>query len=136
MADPVPVAGRDEIAVLASSFNTLAAKLRASRLSLEQQVEDRTADLREEVAHRRKAQEQLQARMDELKRFNRLSVDREMRMIELKRQVNGLLVELGRKERYPSVSQAADEASAAASPQLPVLTSDPFPSRSGSRAGE
>jgi hypothetical protein len=38
--------------------------------------------------------------MDELERFTRLTVDREERMIELKREINALLVESGQAERY------------------------------------
>ena len=37
---------------------------------------------------------------EELERFNRLAVGREMRMIELKREVNQLLILLGQNEKY------------------------------------
>jgi PAS domain S-box-containing protein len=53
-------------------------------------------DLRD---HKR-AQDDLNRHVRELERFNRLAVDRELRMIELKREVNTLMVSLGRKERY------------------------------------
>lgn len=36
----------------------------------------------------------------ELEEFNRLAIGRELRMVELKREVNELLAELGRKPRY------------------------------------
>lgn len=42
----------------------------------------------------------LQAGNDELERFNRLLVGREMRMIELKREVNELCLQLGWEPRY------------------------------------
>ncbi len=58
---PVEVGGRDEISVLASSFNTLAAKLHAVHVSLEKRVEDRTRELAE-------ANEELQAKIKEQKR--------------------------------------------------------------------
>jgi PAS domain S-box-containing protein len=44
---------------------------------------------------------ELKAHADELMRFNRAAVDRELRMIELKREVNALCAELGRTHRYP-----------------------------------
>jgi DNA-binding response OmpR family regulator len=61
--------------------------------------------LRIHYAERRLVQsiEQLRAHADELGRFNRAAVDRELRMIELKTQINELCRELGRPERYPAL---------------------------------
>jgi PAS domain S-box-containing protein len=44
---------------------------------------------------------ELQAANDELARFNRAAVDRELRMIELKKQVNELCAKAGLPARYP-----------------------------------
>lgn len=44
--------------------------------------------------------QQLQEKMEDLERFNRLAVGREQRMIEFKREINELLRELGREEKY------------------------------------
>jgi DNA-binding NtrC family response regulator len=55
---------------------------------LEEQVEGRTRELNEKVV--------------ELTRFNRMAVGRERRIIELKRQINKLLGELGREPQYKS----------------------------------
>lgn len=44
--------------------------------------------------------DELRARNEELERFNRASTGRELRMIELKRQVNALALELGRPPVY------------------------------------
>ena len=57
---PVPVTGKDEISVLADSFNVLAAKLRAVHESLEDRVRRRTSELKEardaaEAANRAKS---------------------------------------------------------------------------------
>ncbi|MGC4083381.1 MAG: hypothetical protein QM736_15040 [Vicinamibacterales bacterium] len=43
---------------------------------------------------------QLLQHNDELARFNRAAVDRELRMVELKREVNDLLARLGEAARY------------------------------------
>jgi AmiR/NasT family two-component response regulator len=48
----------------------------------------------------RQQTEELQARNDELDRFNRLAVGRELRMIELKRELNELCGRLGEPPRY------------------------------------
>ncbi len=44
--------------------------------------------------------QELQKANDELSRFNRLMVDRELRMVELKRRINELSVEMGREIPY------------------------------------
>lgn len=51
--------------------------------------------------------EELHARADELGRFNRAAVDRELRMRELKSQINELCRELGRPEPYPAARDSA-----------------------------
>ena len=57
---PISVRGKDEISILADSFNTLATKLRAAHESLEERVRQRTSDLKEardaaEAANRAKS---------------------------------------------------------------------------------
>jgi len=61
---------------------------RAYQKGLEMQVEERIRELNEKVA--------------ELTRFNKMAVGRERRIIELKRQINKLLLELGRDPQYKS----------------------------------
>jgi signal transduction histidine kinase/HAMP domain-containing protein/ActR/RegA family two-component response regulator len=74
---PVAVQGRDEISLLAGSFNTLVARLRDSYTSLEQRVADRTADLartnetlQHEVSERVRTQHELENRNDDLQSLN------------------------------------------------------------------
>ncbi len=57
--------------------------------------------LREREHALTQAHESLQARTAELARFNRAAVDRELRMIALKRENNELLERLGETPRYP-----------------------------------
>ena len=52
-----------------------------------------------EAVLRRQAEE-LQARNDELERFNRVMMDREMRVIDLKQKINALAEELGQPQHY------------------------------------
>jgi len=59
-------------------------------------------DASEKLA-RRKAEEELKERMDELLRFHNLTVGRELRMIELKKEVNDLLRKSGHEEKYKIV---------------------------------
>jgi len=61
-----------------------------------------------EAALRQKTEE-LQARNNELNRFTNLAVDREQRMIELKRELNGLYERLGEPTRYVIVKVEAEE---------------------------
>jgi two-component system CheB/CheR fusion protein len=63
-------------------------------------IEDVTERTRAEDAVRR-SRDDLQSHADELTRFNRVAVDRELRMIELKREINGLRRRLGDPPPYP-----------------------------------
>jgi PAS domain S-box-containing protein len=60
-----------------------------------------------EITERKKAEEEVRRHAEELKatneelaRFNRAAVDRELRMIEMKKQVNELCVKLGQEPKY------------------------------------
>lgn len=72
---------------------------------------DITERKRIEVDLRRQAEE-LRSRNQELNRFNRLAIGRELRMIELKSEVNELCLRLGEAPRHRGSEQPAD-------PQLP-----------------
>jgi PAS domain S-box-containing protein len=53
-----------------------------------------------DVTTRNRAEEQLNKTVDELRRFNNLTVDRELRMIALKQEINALLKKTGEPEKY------------------------------------
>jgi hypothetical protein len=55
------------------------------------------------ISERKKADQELKDRLDELERFSRLTVDRELKMIDLKEEVNHLLEQLSREEKYEIV---------------------------------
>ena len=109
------VKGNDEISQLAASFNTLADKLRAAHENLERRVADRTAelartndDLQREVADRKRIEEELKQSLVTLERQNHAMVGREQRIVELKREVNSLLVDSEQAPRYGSPEGECD----------------------------
>ncbi|MCP4184403.1 MAG: hypothetical protein GY761_14005 [Hyphomicrobiales bacterium] len=53
-----------------------------------------------EMEERRQAEEQLIAKNNELAIFNRLAVNRELKMVELKKEVNHLLEKAGQEPHY------------------------------------
>ncbi|MDD4969589.1 MAG: PAS domain S-box protein [Paludibacter sp.] len=57
-----------------------------------------------DMTERKKAQEEIEQKMNELVRFHNLTVDREMTMIELKKEINELLKKTGQEEKYTIVT--------------------------------
>jgi len=76
----------DEIQELAEAFNDMAARINDTRAELRQKVEERT--------------EELNQRLNEMELFNQTMVGRELRMIELKKEINKLLSEQGLDPKY------------------------------------
>lgn len=74
---------RDEIGALGISFNTMADKLQNMYQSLEQKVIARTHDLDAKVT-------ELEQQREELARMNKLMVGRELKMAELKKELQTL----------------------------------------------
>jgi butyrate kinase len=54
-----------------------------------------------DITARKRAEEELRASNQELEEFNRAMVGRELRMIELKQEINEACALLGRPPRYP-----------------------------------
>ncbi len=53
-----------------------------------------------DISERKAAEGELSSKMRELEKFNNVAVDRELKMIELKEEINRLLTEAGSKEKY------------------------------------
>jgi len=56
-----------------------------------------------DITERKNSEEALRQKISELEKFNDLTVDRELKMIDLKREVNDLLKKFGKEERYKIV---------------------------------
>jgi PAS domain S-box-containing protein len=59
-----------------------------------------SVSIQTDITERKRAEEALKEKMRELQRFNNLTVDRELRMIELKQEINALLKQTGAPEKY------------------------------------
>jgi len=59
-----------------------------------------------DITQRKKAENILTEKMHELERLNRLFIGREHRMVELKKEVNALIEQLGQKKKYKAPDQA------------------------------
>ena len=70
---PVAATASDEIGSLAESFNRMTKSLKNHTENLEQQVDGRTKQLKEKI--------------DELERFKKVTIGRELKMVELKKQI-------------------------------------------------
>ena len=56
--------------------------------------------LSQDITDQRTLQDRLKKKLSEFEKFNQLAIGRELKMIELKDEVNSLLEELGRPPRY------------------------------------
>lgn len=79
----IDVHSDDEIGDLAIAFNGMTTRLRDYYNTLEQKVSDRTKELQS-------AQGDLKTQLEELEKMNKLMVNRELKMIEMKDELNSL----------------------------------------------
>jgi GAF domain-containing protein len=77
-------------------------------LAFKEVVEDQLR-LLSEIEQRKGAESRLQEKAKDLQLFNDKLIDREMRIIEVKKEVNALCRELGREPRYPQWSDRESE---------------------------
>jgi PAS domain S-box-containing protein len=62
-----------------------------------------------DITERKQAEEQLKEQLLELRRWNEAVMGREIRIMDLKREVNELLMKAGRPVRYASVEEKSDQ---------------------------
>jgi PAS domain S-box-containing protein len=72
----------------------------SAQKELESRLRESGERLEADIAERMRLEEELRERLDELERFSRLTVDRELRMIELKKEINALMLGAGRPAPY------------------------------------
>ena len=53
-----------------------------------------------DITERKKAEEELKKKNEDLERFNRIAVGRELKMVELKKEINSLLKEMEKEPQY------------------------------------
>ena len=58
-----------------------------------------------DITERKRAEEEIKTQLDELQRWHNVTLGRETRALELKREVNALLRHLGEPIRYPSAEE-------------------------------
>jgi PAS domain S-box-containing protein len=58
-----------------------------------------------DITERRQSEVELKKRMDELERFSRLTINREEKMIQLKEEINALLAQAGKEQKYKIVGE-------------------------------
>lgn len=56
-----------------------------------------------DITGRKQNEKQMKEQMEDLKQFSRLTINREERMIELKKEINNLMEQLGKKAKYKIV---------------------------------
>ncbi|MFH1371526.1 MAG: hypothetical protein ABII09_09620 [Planctomycetota bacterium] len=98
--------GRDETRVSLKEAASAASALKDRNRELEgakQQLESANATLENEITERKKAEQEISTKMKEIEEFNCLAVGRELKMIELKREINRLLAERGIEQIYEIV---------------------------------
>ncbi|MDX2502610.1 MAG: PAS domain-containing protein, partial [Deltaproteobacteria bacterium] len=72
-------------------------------------VQDKTGEMMgvaifaQEITERRHMEEDLKRKMAELEEFSKLAIGRELKMIQLKQEINELLAQLGQEEKYEIV---------------------------------
>jgi CheY-like chemotaxis protein len=69
------------------------------------QLEDKNHVLELDIASRKQAEEKIQQQLAELRRWYDVTIDKETRFIDLKREVNELLRRLNESPRYPSAEE-------------------------------
>jgi Tfp pilus assembly protein PilN len=71
------------------------------------QLEQTNRELTQELANRQRAEAKIREQLQELQRWHDITLDREGRVMDLKREVNELLVRQGLPPRYSSVLEDA-----------------------------
>jgi PAS domain S-box-containing protein len=101
-----PIYQDNEVIGSVVSFRDITERKRIDSMKVAKEVAEEAA-MRAEQARQamERAQEDLKAKVQEIERFNRLALDREKRVIELKGHINELLLVSGREPAYKSTAE-------------------------------
>jgi len=84
------IVSENEIGQLASTFNQMASQLQKYYSGLEQKVKERTAETEESKKQLEVVNVEIQKKLEELERTNNLMVGRELKMTEMKKEIEEL----------------------------------------------
>ncbi len=84
------IVSENEIGQLAKVFNQMAAQLQEHYSGLQQKVEERTTEVEKTKGKVETVNQELLKKVEELDRINKLMIDRELKMIEMKKEVEAL----------------------------------------------
>lgn len=93
----INMSGNDELGQLAQAFNTMADKLENSHKELEEKVNTRTKELSEGMEVEKSKADKAMTESEEIKRLNQVMIGRELKMSELKVEIESLKEQLARK---------------------------------------
>jgi Amt family ammonium transporter len=96
MSARVPIDDLTDAGLIAAQYNRVLDSVEAKTEEVHQANIELSAANKEAIA----AQKQLTHKMEELEEFNDLAVGRELRMVDLKSEINELLDQQGQAERY------------------------------------
>lgn len=94
----IDITSSNEIGDLARIFNSMIAKLSNYYNDLENSVKQKTKDLVAEIETRKQAQFKLSTTIEELEKVNKLMTGRELKMVELKKEIEELKSKGGDKK--------------------------------------
>lgn len=89
----INIKSRDELGDLATAFNQMTVDLKKST----EEIKARNEELQRDIVGRKKADYELKKKVDELERYKNVTVDRELRLIELKKELKELRKKYGEK---------------------------------------
>ena len=98
LSGTVAISSKDEIGELASEFNEMAKKLREFYGVLEQRVKERTVEAEEAKKKLEILNQELQKKLEEFERMNKLMVGRELKMAEMKKEIVQLKKETNKSD--------------------------------------
>ena len=90
---------QDEVTVKHKDGHELVVYFSAVPIKEESKIVGLSGNLMD-ITKRKKTEENLEKKIDELERYKKITVDREMKMIELKMEINELCKKLGEEYRY------------------------------------